>query len=346
VSLRPLLAVSMGDPVGIGPEVIVKALSVGEVQGDADYVVYGDPDVLQKAADLAHTRAVIERVDTPSAARRQTKDPVIFVIPTPTSLADDFVWARPTQASDRAQLDAIEQGVQAIFDGTVDGICTGPISKASIARAGSPFPGHTEMLASLCAKNDGTAREPVMMLAGDHLKVVPLTTHVALSEVPGLLTIDLVAHGIRVTHDTLITHFGRGKPRIAVAGLNPHAGESGMFGGEEKSIITPAILRMQAEGILVSGPMPADTVFRRALEGEFDVVIGMYHDQALIPLKLLDFDRAVNVTLGLPLLRTSVDHGTAYDLAGKGVASAGSMIAAMRLLASMVRERRRSDDQS
>jgi 4-hydroxythreonine-4-phosphate dehydrogenase len=180
-----------------------------------------------------------------------------------------------------------------------------------------------------------------MMLVGERLKVVPLTVHLPLREVPPRLSEDLVLHGLTVAHEALSRYFGRHKARIAVAGLNPHAGEGGLFGDEESRIIRPAIERAVSLGIQALGPFPGDTVFRRAVEGEFDVVIGMYHDQALIPIKVLDFDRAVNVTLGLPILRTSVDHGTAYDLAGKGVASAGSMIAALELAASMVRASQR-----
>lgn len=342
---RPLLAVSLGDPVGIGPEVVAKALSVREVQDAADFVVYGDASTLRRAVALAHVDARVEVVDGPLGALRGRGGgqgaPVIAVVPV-SSL--EVEWSVPTPGSDAAQLAYIERGVRAILDRTVDGIVTAPISKASISRAGSPYPGHTEMLAGLLEAEDGVVRQPVMMLAGAHLKVVPLTTHIALAEVPRVLTAERILHGIRVTHRTLMTYFGRPRPRIAVAGLNPHAGESGMFGTEESTIITPAIEAARADGVSVTGPLPADTVFRRAVDGEFDVVIGMYHDQALIPLKLLDFDRAVNVTLGLPIVRTSVDHGTAYDLAGKGVASAGSMIAAMLLAASMVRERRRTEE--
>lgn len=331
----------MGDPAGIGPEVIAKALSVPEVRDSADFVVYGDLETMRAAVAMAHVDARVDEVDDPLLARRVSAVPTLSVIPVSELSVG---WALSSPAKDAAQLAYIEHAVRAVIARHVDGIVTAPISKASIARAGSPYPGHTEMLAGLLEAADGIARQPVMMLAGAHLKVVPLTTHIALADVPRALTIERVLHGIRVTHRTLMTYFGRRRPRIAVSGLNPHAGESGMFGSEEADIILPAIERARAEGASVTGPLPADTVFRRAVDGEFDVVIGMYHDQALTPLKLLDFDRAVNVTLGLPIVRTSVDHGTAYDLAGKGVASAGSMIAAMLLAASMVRERRRAED--
>jgi 4-hydroxythreonine-4-phosphate dehydrogenase len=249
-----------------------------------------------------------------------------------------YGFARPSLESDRAQLSYIERAMNDLLAGRGDAIVTAPISKASIARAGAPWPGHTEMLAGLVP---GTRGAPVMMLVGERLKVVPLTVHVPLRAVSERLSVELVLHALEVMHAAMSKYFGLHKARIAVAGLNPHAGEGGLFGDEEARIIAPAIERARSLGILALGPFPGDTVFRRAVEGEFDAVLGMYHDQALIPIKVLDFDRAVNVTLGLPILRTSVDHGTAYDLAGKGVASAGSMIAALELAASMVRASQR-----
>ncbi len=342
-AFRPLLAVTMGDPVGIGPEVVVKALSVAELRAEADFVVFGDPAVVARAVELTHVAASVEVVDQPLGGRRFASERTIPVVPISPLDPLAFRWAVPTPASDQAQIEYVERSVRAIFDGSVDGVVTAPINKASIARAGSKYPGHTEMLADLCASFDGTRRQPVMMLAGEHLRVVPLTVHVPLADVPKVLTSELVLHGIRVTHRTFLKYFGRRRPRIAVAGLNPHAGEHGLFGTEEGAILEPAIDAARSEGATVFGPLPGDSVFRRAADGEFDVVIGMYHDQALIPLKLLDFDRAVNVTLGLPIIRTSVDHGTAYDLAGQGVASAGSMIAALRMATNMVRERRRTE---
>ncbi|MCZ7586403.1 MAG: 4-hydroxythreonine-4-phosphate dehydrogenase PdxA [Deltaproteobacteria bacterium] len=210
--------------------------------------------------------------------------------------------------------------------GTADGIVTAPISKAALAAAGSPFPGHTEMLSDFTATHP-----PVMMLAGPDLRVVPLTIHVAIAEVPALLTRELVEVQLGIVHRGLRRFFGIEKPRIALCGLNPHAGEEGMFGQEEIEVLGPAIAALRKRGVDARGPFPADTVFRRAVAGEFDAVAAPTHDQALIPIKLLHFDKAVNVTLGLPLVRTSPDHGTAPDIAGQGVASPASMIAAIRL---------------
>ena len=346
MELRPLLAVSMGDPVGIGPEVVVKALSVPVVRDAADVVVFGDLVALERAAAVAHLELQFHPVRAPSEARGLGGLRQVAVIDHGRIDPARFAFGEPTPESDRAQLEYIENALAALEHGAAEAMVTAPINKASINRAGAPWPGHTEMLAQLCAGWDGQhgkAFKPVMMLAGDHLKVVPLTTHVPLAAVPELITPELVLHGIRVIHQSFYRYFGHHRPRIAVAGLNPHAGEHGLFGTEEHAQIVPALELAREEGITVFGPLPPDSVFRRALEGEFDVVLGMYHDQALIPLKLLDFDRAVNVTLGLPIIRTSVDHGTAYDLAGQGVASAGSMIAALKLAASMVRERRRTE---
>lgn len=320
---RPRLAVTLGDPVGIGPEVIVKAIAQGSL--GADLTIYGDLGVLEDAArrcgftsSLGSSGVTVVEVSKLAA----------------------FGAATPTPETDRAQLEYIERAVSDVLAGRMDGLVTGPISKAAIARAGSPFPGHTEMLAELSRAPGELAKRPVMMLAGPSLRVVPATVHIPLAEVPRRLSPELLLSTIRVVHASLRTDFGQTRPRMAIAGLNPHAGEGGMFGDEERRLIEPALREAQAEGLLALGPYSADTIFRRAASGEFDVVIGMYHDQCLIPVKLLDFDRAVNVTLGLSISRTSVDHGTAYDIAGLGVASATSMRAAIDLAISMAQARR------
>lgn len=330
---KPLLAISMGDPAGVGPEVVLKAASVKDVRGDADLVVYGDVMVLERAArDMAVPMRMVS-VETAEDALAHSGSDVLAVVPVSQMNMSIHRWASPSVDSDLAQVEYVKAAFEAIWSKQADAIVTAPINKRSLRRAGAKWPGHTEMLSELSG-----GAQPFMMLAGPTLKVVPLTTHVPLKEVPGLLSIDLVARAIRVAQETFKVHFGAHRPRIAVAGLNPHAGEEGLFGDEERSIIGPAVEAAREEGIAAIGPISGDTVFHRAMTGEFDVVIGMYHDQALIPLKLLDFDRAVNVTLGLPIIRTSVDHGTAYDIAGRGVASAHSMIEALRLAARMVRD--------
>jgi 4-hydroxythreonine-4-phosphate dehydrogenase len=333
MSALPLLAVSMGDPAGIGAEVILKAATVKDVREEARIVVFGDPRVLERASVEGGVKIEIEVVDR--ADRGLERDDAIAVVP--VSRIDDpaLGWGHPTVASDRAQVEYIERAYESVASKRCAALVTAPISKAALARAGAPWPGHTEMLAEL----SGVDR-PLMMLAGPTLKVVPMTVHVPLKDVPAKLSAEGIAFAIGVTDRALRQHFGVRRPRIAVAGLNPHAGEGGLFGSEEREVIAPAIERARAEGIDVTGPHAADTVFHRAVSGSFDVVIGMYHDQALIPLKLLDFDSAVNVTLGLPIIRTSVDHGTAYDIAGRGVASASSMIAAIRLASRMAQTER------
>lgn len=331
---RPRLAVSMGDPAGIGPEVVIKAASVPDVFQEARLVVFGDAGVLARAArETAPTMNVVEVPDAEAAFSANHGRQHLPVVPVSTIDDPAFDWGRPVSTSDRAQVDYIRQAFDAVDQGAADALVTAPVNKVSVNRAGVEFPGHTEMLAQLT-----NAGPPVMMLAGPTLKVVPLTTHVAVRDVPGLITEARVRHGIEVTHRAFQTYFGQSRPRIAVAGLNPHAGDGGLFGDEETRIIEPAIEAARAQGIEVFGPLPGDSVFHRAKSGEFDVVLGMYHDQALIPLKLLDFDHAINVTLGLPIIRTSVDHGTAYDIAGRGIAAASSMIAALRLAAKMVRD--------
>lgn len=328
-----MLAISMGDPAGVGPEVVLKAASVKDVRADADLVVFGDKMVMERAArDLAIDVRMVE-VENPAQARAHTDSDTLAVVPVTQLTPAQHAWSIPSVDTDLAQVEYVKAAFDAVWNHHADAIVTAPINKRALRTAGAKWPGHTEMLSELSG-----GAQPFMMLAGPTLKVVPLTTHVALKDVPGLLTIDLIHHAIRVAHETFRVHFGAHRPRIAVAGLNPHAGEEGLFGDEERLIISPAVEAARAAGIAVVGPISGDTVFHRAMTGEFDVVIGMYHDQALIPLKLLDFDRAVNVTLGLPLIRTSVDHGTAYDIAGRGVASAHSMIEALRLGARMVRD--------
>ena len=321
----------MGDPVGIGPEVVAKALSVAEVRGWADLVVYGDVQIIAQVCADAGIDAKVVSVDSVDAAKTVGRDAIAV---RPISKLGAVEWSVATPATDQAQLDYITAVVEDLKAGALDALATAPISKASIHRAGAPWPGHTEMLAGLVGL-DGAER-PVMMLAGEQLRTVPLTIHCPLSEVSGRITFDLVRSGIEVTHRALRRYFGRVKPRIGVAGLNPHASEGGLFGLEEAQIIAPAVAAAKAAGVTVTGPLPGDSIFRRAADGDFDAVIGMYHDQALIPIKLLEFDRAVNVTLGLSIIRTSVDHGTAYDIAGQGIASARSMIAAVGLARKMV----------
>ncbi len=287
----PAVAVTVGDPSGIGPEIVVKASGDPRVLAVCRPVIYGP-----------RTRADLEAYPAGVVA----------------SLSGQRAYAEVV----RAVHDALANRVQAI--------ATAPINKAAFAAAGLPWRGHTDLLAHLCGVD-----EAVMMFWSEPLRVVLATVHVPLAEVPSALTMERLVRTIRVTARSL-PRFGIDEPRLAVTGLNPHAGEDGLLGSEERDRISPAIAAAREEGIDVQGPFPADTLFVRATRGEFDVVVACYHDQGLIPVKLMAFGQAVNVTLGLPIIRTSVDHGTAFDIAGKGNADAGSMVEAILLAARLV----------
>jgi len=300
-------------PAGIGPEIVARALAE---RPDAPVLVFGDAGLLARAAAAAG-------VPAPDAARVRAV----------TALRDGEVTpGQPNDASGRAQLAYLTAATDAALAGEVAALVTAPISKEWIARAGFTFPGHTEYLAARAG-----VTEFAMMLAGPVLRVTVATTHVALRDVPQLLTADGIASTIWLTADGLGRRFGIARPRIAVAGLNPHAGEAGRFGDEEDRLVRPAVARARqriaAAGLpaTVEGPLVPDSVFRQAAQGQFDAVVALYHDQGLIPLKLLHFDDGVNVTLGLPFVRTSPDHGTAYDIAGTGQARPQSFLAALDL---------------
>lgn len=325
------LIVTMGDPTGIGPEIIIKALLAGEFDPLAHpLLIAGDSGVLLRAARIFGVSGEIAAGATPDEVRLCFGQRSLRVQNLSTLAAEELVYGAPDRACGAAMLSYIEWACAACLAGRAAGMVTAPISKAAIRAAGSTFPGHTELLAARC----GVAKE-VMMLAGDRLKVALVTTHHAYSAVPALLSTAEILATIRVTDSAMRRHFGLAAPRLAVLALNPHAGEGGQFGDEERTIIAPAIAAAQAEGINASGPHSADTLFHFAVQGAYDAVICMYHDQGLIPLKLLHFDDGVNVTLGLPIVRTSVDHGTAYDLAGSGRASVASLVAATRMAEQM-----------
>ncbi len=316
--MKPRVAITMGDPTGVGPEIILKALASRRVRRAARPVVLGDGNLLGHIAGKLKLRL------PPS------QEIISLTELDPKRLKP----GRPTKASSRAMITYIEEAVSMALLGEADCVVTAPISKGAASKAGFRFPGHTEFLAHLTG-----AREYAMMLGGDKLKVIPVTIHQPLAKVPGLLTVKKVLQTIRTADRAFKKYFSLKSPRIAVTGLNPHAGEGGLFGREEKKIIAPAVKRARALGINATGPLPADTVFymaaRKAL---FDCVVCMYHDQGLGPMKLVHFEDGVNVTLGLPIIRTSVDHGTAYDIAWKGKASAESLVAAILTAAAMARK--------
>lgn len=308
------LAVTMGDPAGIGPEITVKAVS--QLEGPA--VVYGSLAVLKHAADALGLPVAVRRVTTPFEAGAGE----ICVIET-SEMDTPPPMGRISAAAGRAAFDAITAAIADARTGRVSAIVTAPINKAALSAAGLTYPGHTEILADL-----GGAKRVAMMMANDELRIVLVTIHTALRKAIEAADFDAQMSAIRLAHEGGRA-LGIETPRVAVAGLNPHAGEGGLFGDEEIRIIAPAIEAARAEGIDASGPWPGDTVFMAARQGKFDVVVAQYHDQGLIPVKYMGIERGVNITLGLPFVRTSPDHGTAFDIAGQGIADPTSLMVAI-----------------
>uniref|UniRef100_A0A831UCV5 4-hydroxythreonine-4-phosphate dehydrogenase n=1 Tax=Geobacter metallireducens TaxID=28232 RepID=A0A831UCV5_GEOME len=330
-AMIPRIAITMGDPTGVGPEIIAAALADPAVRRCCRHLVIGDAAAMARGVAVAGTGQRLERRD--DFASGVSGEGVLLLKEVSSLSGEEIPYGRPTVASGEAMYQAICEAARLCLAGRADAMATAPISKEALNRAGHRYPGHTELLAELA----GTERV-VMMLAGSRLRVTLVTIHEALADVPRLVTFDRVLETIRITHRDVERYF-RSNPRIAVLALNPHCGEGGMFGDEEARIIAPAIAAARREGIDAVGPLSADTLFHFAVQGSYDAVVCMYHDQGLIPLKLLHFDDGVNVTLGLPIIRTSVDHGTAYDLAGTGRASAESMKAAILMAAEMARVR-------
>lgn len=329
--LKPLIALTMGDPCGVGPEIIIKALEHPEVIASCIPVVIGDTAAMERALSVCRSRLSLHEVTTPEDARRL--DPgQIALLPLSHLAAEDLRYGSPTAASGEAVFRYICAAADFCMKGRTAAMVTAPISKEAMNKAGHNYPGHTELLAELCGSEDF-----VMMLAGTILRVSLVTIHEALADVPALVTFEKVLKTIRVTRDGVRRLTGKTAPLLAVLALNPHCGEGGMFGSHEQKVLAPAIEAARKEGINAVGPLSADTLFHFAQQGTYDGVVAMYHDQGLIPLKMLHFDDGVNITLGLPIIRTSVDHGTAYDLAGTGRASEQSLLAAIRMAVGMVR---------
>jgi len=322
----------MGCPVGVGPEVVVKLWAAHRERADFAPVIIGDAAVLARCAGGMG----IDLDPYPWRPGMSTQSGRLNVLSVSALPATD--WGHPIPASDAAMASYILEAMRLLQAGELAAMVTCPITKTGLNRAGHHYPGHTEMLAALCNTSNFA-----MMMAGERLKVVLVTIHHGLAQVPGLINRREVARILRLTILAMRRDFGLARPRVAVAGLNPHAGEAGMFGDEEQREITPAIEAVRAEGWEITGPLPPDTVFHKAVAGEFDVVVCMYHDQGLIPFKLLHFADGVNVTLGLPIIRTSVDHGTAYDIAGQGLADPRSLGAAHDLAVRMQRHREEFD---
>jgi 4-hydroxythreonine-4-phosphate dehydrogenase len=331
---KPVIAVTMGDPTGIGPEIIAKALCDESITGVCRPVVIGDEDALVRGIAATGAPLVIQRI-TGDEIPPEMVPGTCYLRCLGKLSSGDRIIGNPTAATGDAMFNYINEAVRMCLFGQAEGIVTAPINKEAMNRAGHLYPGHTEALAELTG-----APDVVMMLAGERLRVSLVTIHEPLSRVPSLITYERVLKTIQITHNDLHRYFIR-NPRIAVAALNPHCGEGGLFGAEEDVVIIPAVKAAQSAGIDVVGPLSADTLFHFAVEGRYDAVVAMYHDQGLIPLKLLHFSNGVNVTLGLPIIRTSVDHGTAYELAGTGSASSESLTAAITMAVEMalVKER-------
>lgn len=329
---RPPLALSAGEPAGIGVEIAARAWLARERAALAPFYLLADAGFV--AARLARLG-----LGVPVAAAEPEEAAGIFPRALPVFALDHRVADRPGEpdvATAPATIAAIAGGVRHIRDGRAAGLVTAPIQKSNLYAAGFAFPGHTEFLGALAGELwPGAPARPVMMLAGPELATVPVTVHIPLKDVAAALTAEAIVDIGRIVDREMRTKFALATPRLAVAGLNPHAGEAGSIGREDEEIVRPAVETLRAEGIDARGPLPADTLFHARARAGYDVVLAMYHDQALIPVKTIAFDETVNVTLGLPFVRTSPDHGTALDIAGRGIANPDSMIAAIRMAGRM-----------
>jgi len=336
-SKRPLpLAVSMGDPAGIGLEIALKAWTERREKGIDAFVLFADPEAVADRARMLGLAVPIAAVAAPAEAAEA------FASSLPVRPVLCSVRPRPGEADPAnagAVIAAIAEATAAVVGREAAALVTNPIAKHIVASADFPCAGHTQFLGALAERHYGRRFHPVMMLAADELRVVPLTVHCPLADVPNAITRGLIFDTVRITYDALKRDFGIAAPRIAVTGLNPHAGEEGTMGRQEIEVIAPAIADLRAEGLWVTGPHPADTLFHRAARRTYDAAIAMYHDQALIPFKTIAFETGVNVTLGLPFVRTSPDHGTAFDIAREGRASAQSFIESLKLAAAIAAAR-------
>jgi 4-hydroxythreonine-4-phosphate dehydrogenase len=325
---RPL-ALTLGEPAGIGPDITLGAWQNRKALSLPSFYVLGDPDFLKVRARLLGLDVPIVVVEPQAAA-------AAFASALPVVALTERVTAEPAHpdaSSGPAAISSIRRAVDDVMSGRAHAIVTNPIAKAVLYRTGFAEPGHTEFLARLAQERTGRAARAVMMLWSEELAVVPVTIHLPVRDVPRALTTELIVETARIVARDLRERFGIAHPRLALAGLNPHAGEDGALGLEDQSVVAPAVTQLRRERIDARGPLPADTMFHAAARRGYDAALAMYHDQALIPIKTLAFDHAVNVTLGLPFVRTSPDHGTAFDIAGTGRASSASLVAALKLAA-------------
>jgi len=319
---RPIIGITMGDGAGVGPEIIMKALKDKEIYKVCAPFVIGDAKILKRAGVIVNSDAAIKSISSPEEATFEfgTVECVDLDL-----LPEGLPFGEISAEAGNGAFRYLERAIKLANEGEIDAICTAPLNKEALHKAGHIFPGHTEILAELTNTQDFS-----MMLSAPNLKVIHVTTHVGIIDAVKQINPDRVHKVLMLAHETL-QRAGYEKPRIAVCGINPHAGENGLFGyGEEEEKIIPAVTRAQAEGLSVTGPLPADTLFFRTVRGDFDIVVAMYHDQGHAPVKVLGLEAGVNITVGLPIIRTSVDHGTAFDIAGKGIADEMSLKEAIR----------------
>ena len=327
--MRLPLALSLGEPAGIGPDITIKAWLRRSKLGLSPFYLIGDAHHITQRASALGVRVPVTTV-TPQEAAAAFPNALPVV---DCGIAVTATPGIPDSSSAPAAIAAIERAVADVFAGKASAVVTNPVAKNVLYKAGFAEPGHTEFLAKLASAKTGKPLHPVMMLWAPELAVIPVTIHLPLTEAPRVLTTDLIVTTGRIAAHDLRERFGIARPRLAIAGLNPHAGEDGTIGTEDRDIVAPAVRALVAEGIDARGPLPADTMFHAAARASYDVALCMYHDQALIPIKTLAFDHGVNVTLGLPFVRTSPDHGTAFDIASTGKADESSLVAALQLAA-------------
>jgi len=320
---KPSIAITMGDPSGVGPEIIVKSLNDKNVYDNCRPFVVGDLKILKRALDVTNIELQLNTIESPEEAKCEygTIDIVDLDL-----VSEDLPWGQVSPEAGNAAFRYLERAIAYANERKIQGICTAPLNKEALHKGGHVYPGHTEILAELT-----NTKDYAMMLSAPGLRVIHVTTHIGLLDAINNINVDRQYTVIKLAHETL-KKAGIESPRIAVCGINPHAGENGLFGhGEEEEKIIPAVEKAQAEGINVQGPLPADTLFFRAKRGDFDIVVAQYHDQGHGPIKVLGLEAGVNITVGLPIIRTSVDHGTAFDIAGKNIADELSLKEAIRM---------------
>ncbi|MCS0787678.1 4-hydroxythreonine-4-phosphate dehydrogenase PdxA [Cytobacillus pseudoceanisediminis] len=321
---KPVVGITMGDAAGVGPEIILKSLAEAEMYEISNPLVIGDRKILERAKSFVDSGLVIEAVTAEQLNEIPYKHGVVHCLDLDL-LPEDLPIGQVSPEAGDAAFQYLAKAIEMAKENRIDAICTAPLNKEALQKGGHMYPGHTEILADLTDTKDYS-----MMLSAPNLRVIHVTTHVGIIDAVKMINPERVYHVLKLAHDTL-KKAGIESPKIAVCGINPHAGENGLFGyGEEEEKVIPGVEKAQAEGINAVGPLPADTLFFRAVRGDFDIVVAMYHDQGHGPVKVLGLDAGVNITVGLPIIRTSVDHGTAFDIAGKGIADEKSLMEAMR----------------